>query len=222
MSTYFFGDPVGHPRMLPADRAGRRTQGNDGARRCAPSTGAGPLIDDRFRADPANRALFLKILQQPRGLVPRAAADEPVRHPRRYLPNFGAIVGQMQHDLFHIYTVDQHILMVVRNLRRFTMEEFAHEYPFCTRLISEFDKRWLLFIAALFHDIARAAAATTPSRAGDARTFCEQHGLTAEDTELVVWLVRNHLTMSNVAQKQDISDPTSSRPLPTSSATSAG
>ena len=166
------------------------------------------LIDDRFRADPTNRALFLKILQQPRGLVHELRRMNQYGILGRYLPNFGAIVGQMQHDLFHIYTVDQHILMVVRNLRRFTMEEFAHEYPFCTRLISEFDKRWLLFIAALFHDIAKGRGGDHSEQGtGDARTFCEQHGLSAEDTELVVWLVRAHLTMSNVAQKQDISDP---------------
>jgi [protein-PII] uridylyltransferase len=73
----------------------------------------------------------------------------------RYLPAFGRIVGQMQHDLFHVYTVDQHILQVMRNLRRFAMPEFAHEYPFCSRLITGFDKRWLLYLAALFHDIAK-------------------------------------------------------------------
>jgi [protein-PII] uridylyltransferase len=166
------------------------------------------LIDDAFRADPANRALFLEILQQPRGLVHELRRMNQYGILGRYLPNFGAIVGQMQHDLFHVYTVDQHILMVVRNLRRFTMEEFAHEYPFCTRLISEFDKRWLLFIAALFHDIAKGRGGDhSELGTADARLFCEQHGLAPEETDLVVWLVRNHLTMSNIAQKQDVSDP---------------
>ncbi len=166
------------------------------------------LIDDDFRAAPANRALFLQIFQQPRGLVHELRRMNQYGILGRYLPNFGAIVGQMQHDLFHAYTVDQHIMMVVRNLRRFTMEEFAHEYPFCTRLISEFDRHWLLYVAALFHDIAKGRGGDH-SELGtvDAQAFCERHGLSAEDTELVVWLVRRHLTMSNVAQKQDVSDP---------------
>jgi [protein-PII] uridylyltransferase len=165
-------------------------------------------IDDGFRADPANRTLFLDILQQPRGLVHELRRMNQYGILGRYLPNFGAIVGQMQHDLFHIYTVDQHILMVVRNLRRFTMEEFAHEYPFCTRLISEFDKRWLLYVAALFHDIAKGRGGDHSEQGTvDGRAFCEQHGLAEEDTALVVWLIRHHLTMSNVAQKQDVSDP---------------
>lgn len=166
------------------------------------------LIDDRFRSDPENRRLFLEIMQQPRGLVHELRRMNQYGILGRYLPNFGAIVGQMQHDLFHVYTVDQHILMVIRNLRRFTMEEFAHEYPFCTRLIGDFDKRWLLFIAALFHDIAKGRGGDHSEQGtGDARDFCTRHGLAVEDTELVVWLVRQHLTMSNVAQKQDISDP---------------
>ena len=166
------------------------------------------LIDDRFRTDPGNRSLFLEILQQPRGLVHELRRMNQYGILGRYLPNFGAIVGQMQHDLFHVYTVDQHILMVVRNLRRFTMDEFAHEYPFCTRLISEFERRWLLFVAALFHDIAKGRGGDHSEQGtGDASTFCEQHGIADEDAELIVWLVRQHLTMSNVAQKQDISDP---------------
>ena len=166
------------------------------------------LIDDKFRADPSNRRLFLEIFQQPRGLVHELRRMNQYGILGRYLPNFGAIVGQMQHDLFHVYTVDQHTMMVIRNLRRFTMEEFAHEYPFCTRLISEFDRHWLLYIAALFHDIAKGRGGDHSEQGtGDARSFCESHGLNGDDTELVVWLVRRHLTMSNVAQKQDVSDP---------------
>jgi len=114
----------------------------------------------------------------------------------------------MQHDLFHVYTVDQHILQVLRNIRRFTMSEFAHEYPFCTRSISDFERPWLLYVVAIFHDIAKGRGGDH-SELGtlDARTFCEDHQLSEEDTELVVWLVRNHLVMSRVAQKEDLSDP---------------
>jgi len=126
----------------------------------------------------------------------------------RYLPNFRNIVGQMQHDLFHVYTVDQHIMMVVRNLRRFTMAEHAHEYPFCSQLIANFRDRWLLYVAALFHDIAKGRGGDH-SELGkiDAEEFCRDHGMSERDTELVVFLVERHLTMSHVAQKQDLSDP---------------
>jgi [protein-PII] uridylyltransferase len=126
----------------------------------------------------------------------------------RYLPAFRRIVGRMQHDLFHVYTVDQHILMVVRNLRRFAMAEHAHEYPFCSQLLAAFDKPWLLTIAALFHDIAKGRGGDH-SRLGrvDARRFCRQHGLEPADTEFVEFLVEQHLTMSSVAQKQDLGDP---------------
>ena len=165
-------------------------------------------IDARFRRDPANRALFLQILQQPQGLVHALRRMNQYSILGRYLPAFGRIVGQMQYDLFHAYTVDQHILTVVRNLRRFTMVEFAHEYPQCSRLMAGFERHWLLYVAALFHDIAKGRGGDH-SRMGmqDARSFCRAHGLTREDTELVVFLVEHHLSMSAVAQKQDLSDP---------------
>ena len=165
-------------------------------------------IDARFRRDPANRALFLQILQQPRGVIHELRRMNQYSILGRYLPAFGRIVGQMQYDLFHAYTVDQHILTVIRNLRRFTMVEFAHEYPQCSRLIAGFERHWLLYVAALFHDIAKGRGGDH-SRLGmrDARGFCRAHGLTREDTELVAFLVEHHLTMSSVAQKQDLSDP---------------
>jgi [protein-PII] uridylyltransferase len=126
----------------------------------------------------------------------------------RYLPVFRRIVGQMQHDLFHVYTVDQHILQVIRNLRRFTMAEYAHEYPLCSQLISEFDRHWLLYVAALFHDIAKGRGGDHSELGSrDARRFCRQHGIGGEDAALVVFLVEQHLTMSRVAQKEDIADP---------------
>jgi len=114
----------------------------------------------------------------------------------------------MQHALFHVYTVAQHILMVVRNLRRFTMPELAHEFPLCTRLMSNFSRHWLLYIAALYHDIAKGRGGDhSELGARDAARFCRRHGLTADDSALVVFLVEHHLTMSTVAQKQDVYDP---------------
>jgi [protein-PII] uridylyltransferase len=165
-------------------------------------------IDAAFRADPGNRASFLAIIQAPTGLVHALRRMNDMGVLGRYLPNFRRIIGQMQHDLFHVYTVDQHIMMVVRNMRRFTMTEHAHEYPFCSQLIANFRDRWLLYVAALFHDIAKGRGGDhSQLGVADARAFCEEHAMRAEDTKLVCFLVEQHLTMSTVAQKQDLSDP---------------
>jgi [protein-PII] uridylyltransferase len=165
-------------------------------------------IDAKFRRDPANRARFIEFFQQPRGIVHELRRMNQYGILGRYLPAFAKIVGQMQHDLFHVYTVDQHILAVVRNLRRFTMAEFAHEYPLCSQLITGLERHWLLYVAALFHDIAKGRGGDH-SKLGrvDARRFCQQHGIAREDARLVEFLVEHHLTMSAVAQKQDLSDP---------------
>lgn len=165
-------------------------------------------IDAEFRLDPHNRALFLQILQAPQGITHALRRMNQFSILGRYLPNFRRIIGQMQHDLFHVYTVDQHILMVVRNVRRFTMSEHAHEYPFCSQLIANFGSPWLLYIAALFHDIAKGRGGDH-SKLGmeDAVQFCQEHGLSEQDTDLIVFLVEHHLTMSLVAQKQDLTDP---------------
>lgn len=165
-------------------------------------------IDQNFRRDPVNRALFMQIIQAPRGITHTLRRMNQVSILGRYLPNFRRIIGQMQHDLFHVYTVDQHILMVVRNVRRFTLSEHAHEYPFCSQLIANFSRPWVIYVAALFHDIAKGRGGDH-SQLGmvDARRFCSTHGLAKDDTELVVFLVEHHLTMSQVAQKHDLSDP---------------
>jgi len=166
------------------------------------------LIDRKFRSDPSNRALFMQILSAPRGVTHALRLMNQLSILGRYLPNFRRIIGQMQHDLFHVYTVDQHILMVVRNVRRFALSEHAHEYPFCSQLMADFRRPWLLYIAALFHDIAKGRGGDH-SLLGmeDAREFCLDHEFPAADTELVVFLVQHHLAMSQVAQKKDLSDP---------------
>jgi [protein-PII] uridylyltransferase len=126
----------------------------------------------------------------------------------KYLPEFGKICGQLQHDLFHVYTVDAHILMVVRNLRRFAVPDMSHEFPLCSKLIGSFKRPETLYIAGLYHDIAKGRGGDH-SKLGmeDAKDFCERHGLNKPDTSLVVWLVEQHLYMSTMAQKRDISDP---------------
>lgn len=165
-------------------------------------------INAEFRADPVNRALFLEVLQQRRGIVHEFRRMNQYGILSRYLPSWRRVVGQMQHDLFHAYTVDQHSLMVLRNLRRFAMGEHAHEYPLLTRLMLAFPDHWLLYVAALFHDIAKGRGGDH-SLLGkeDALEFCLTHGLSPEQTALVVWLVEHHLRMSMVAQKHDTSDP---------------
>ncbi|HVY07623.1 MAG TPA: [protein-PII] uridylyltransferase [Burkholderiales bacterium] len=165
-------------------------------------------IDAAFRRNPVNRDLFMQILRRPTGITHTLRRMNQYGVLGRYLPAFGRIVGRMQHDLFHVYTVDEHILMVVRNLRRFAVPEMAHEYPLCTRLISEFERVEVLFLAGLFHDIAKGRGGDH-SKLGmaDAAKFCRLHGLSKEDTELVTWLVEQHLMMSATAQKQDLSDP---------------
>ena len=165
-------------------------------------------IDAAFRADPAHRALFMALLRQPVGITRAMRAMHRYGLLARYIPAFGRVVGQMQHDLFHVYTVDEHILTVLRNMRRLTVPEFAHELPLASRLIAAFDKPELLYLAALFHDIAKGRGGDhSELGAADARRFCRQHGLDKRDSELVGWLVEMHLVMSRTAQKEDISDP---------------
>ena len=165
-------------------------------------------MDSHWRKDPINRQLFMEILKQADGVSNAFRLMNQTSVLGRYLPPFRRIVGQMQHDLFHVYTVDQHILMVLRNVRRFMVVEHAHEFPLCSRLIAHFEKPWLLVIAALFHDIAKGRGGDH-SLLGkrDVREFAKDHGLDKKDTELLVWLVAEHLNMSQVAQKQDISNP---------------
>ncbi|GJH15098.1 [protein-PII] uridylyltransferase [Caballeronia novacaledonica] len=166
------------------------------------------LMDRDWRRDPENRRLFMEILKQPEGITHAFRLMNQTSVLGRYLLNFRRIVGQMQHDLYHVYTVDQHILMVLRNLRRFAIAEHAHEYPFCSQLMGNFERPWVLYVAALFHDIAKGRGGDHSTLGmADARRFCREHDIGAEDTELVIWLVQQHLTMSQVAQKQDTSDP---------------
>jgi len=165
-------------------------------------------IDAAFRRDPRHRAIFLALFKERRGLTHQLRRMNQFDILGAYLPAFGRIVGRMQHDLFHVYTVDQHILQVVRNLRRFALPEFAHEFPFCSRLMAGFPGRWRLYLAALFHDIAKGRGGDH-SRLGmrDAARFCRDHGIGGDDLRLIVFLVEHHLTMSSFAQKQDLADP---------------
>ena len=166
------------------------------------------VMDANFRRDPVNRATFLKILQEGEGITHALRLMNQTSVLGRYLWVFRNIVGQMQHDLFHVYTVDQHILMVLRNVRRFFIADHAHEYPFCSQLAAGWDKPFILYTAALFHDIAKGRGGDH-SKLGvlEVKSFCRQHSIASEDSKLIAFLVGEHLTMSHVAQKEDLSDP---------------
>jgi [protein-PII] uridylyltransferase len=166
------------------------------------------LINPAFRRNPVNRGLFMELLRTPSRLVRELRRMNQYGILGAYVPAFGRIVGQMQHDLYHVYTVDEHILKVVRNLRRFALPELAHEFPFCSRLMSDFERPEVLYLAGLFHDIAKGRGGDH-SQLGrfDALRFCKAHGVATEDAGLVAWLVEHHLVMSATAQKQDLSDP---------------
>ena len=166
------------------------------------------VMDHGFRTDPVNRKTFLAILQQPQGITHAFRLMNQTSVLGRYLWVFRRIVGQMQHDLFHVYTVDQHILMVLRNVRRFFIPEHAHEYPFCSQLAAGWDKPWVLYVAALFHDIAKGRGGDhSELGAGEVRRFCREHGVQQADAQLIEFLVSHHLLMSRIAQKEDLSDP---------------
>ncbi len=166
------------------------------------------LMDAKFRSDPVNRMQFMRILQQPFGITHALRLMNQTSVLGRTLWTFRRIVGQMQHDLFHVYTVDQHILMVLRNVRRFFLAEHAHEYPFCSQLAAGWDKPWVLYVAALFHDIAKGRGGDHSELGrAEVRRFCRDHSIAGEDAQLIEFLVGEHLTMSNIAQKQDLSDP---------------
>jgi [protein-PII] uridylyltransferase len=166
------------------------------------------VMDGKFRKDPVNRATFRKIIMQHDGITHAMRLMNQTSVLGRYLWVFRRIVGQMQHDLFHVYTVDQHILMVLRNVRRFFIVEHAHEYPFCSQLAAGWDKPWVLYVAALFHDIAKGRGGDhSELGAQEVRRFCRDHAIEREDARMIEFLVQEHLSMSHTAQKADLSDP---------------
>ncbi len=166
------------------------------------------LIDDGFRRNPRNHALFLAILRAPAGVTHGLRRMNLYGVLGQYVPSFGRIVGRMQYDLFHAYTVDQHTLFVVSNLRRFALSRFDHEHPHCSPLMQSFEKPEIVYLAGLFHDIAKGRGGDhSELGAVDAEAFCLQHGLSQYEARTVAWLVRQHLVLSMTAQKKDIGDP---------------
>ena len=166
------------------------------------------LIDDGFRNDPQVAAYFMELLRAPYTLVSQLTRLRRYGILGRYIPEFGRVVGQMQHDLFHIYTVDAHTMMVLRQMRRFFQPAAEERFPVAARAVRRLPKIELLYIAGLFHDIGKGRGGDHSALgAEDAVRFCRRHGLNDDDCALVAWLVREHLTMSAIAQRKDIADP---------------
>jgi [protein-PII] uridylyltransferase len=166
------------------------------------------LIDEEFRQNPRNHRLFLSILRAPAGVTHELRRMNLYGVLGLYIPAFGRIVGRMQYDLFHAYTVDEHTLFVVSNLRRFALTRYDHEFPHCSRIMQSLEKPEIAYLSGLFHDIAKGRGGDhSELGAVDAEAFCLEHGMSRYEARTVAWLVLNHLALSTTAQKQDIGDP---------------
>jgi [protein-PII] uridylyltransferase len=165
------------------------------------------LSEDAFSTDEC-RTICREFLSAGHGIYHALKEMNELGVLAKLIPPWAPIVGQMQHDLFHVYTVDQHILMVLRNMRRFADPVHSHEYPLCSELMQEFPEKEVLYLACLFHDIAKGRGGDHSDLGTvDARDFASRLGLSAESVDFIAWLVQHHLTMSSIAQKKDIADP---------------
>ncbi|NMY43435.1 MULTISPECIES: [protein-PII] uridylyltransferase [Pseudomonadaceae] len=166
------------------------------------------LIDDDFRRDIRNTSLFIELFKSPQGIHRNLRRMNRYGILGRYLPEFGHIVGQMQHDLFHIYTVDAHTLNLIKHLRKLKWPELAEKFPLASKVMDKLPKPELIYIAGLYHDIGKGRGGDhSELGAVDAEAFCARHQLPAWDSRLITWLVQNHLVMSTTAQRKDLSDP---------------
>ena len=169
---------------------------------------AAKRINQDFRDNPAHQALFMSIIRSPYRLYDTLVAMKRYGVLGNYIPAFGQITGLMQYDLFHIYTVDAHTLLLLRNLNRFKEPEFAKDFPVVSSVFQRLARRDIVYLAAIFHDIAKGRGGDhSELGAVDAIEFCRTHGFTERECNLVAWLIQNHLLMSMTAQKKDISDP---------------
>ncbi|MCF6263241.1 MAG: [protein-PII] uridylyltransferase [Xanthomonadales bacterium] len=167
------------------------------------------LIDDKFRADAQNYSIFMQLLSQQQGIYTQFKRMNRYGVLESFIPAFGKIAGRMQYDLFHVYSVDQHTLFVIRNLRRFAYGQYRQRFPHGQAVYQRIPQANILYLAAFFHDIAKGRGGDHSTLGAiDADDFCRQAGLDSSSRKLVVWLVRNHLLMSTTAQRRDISDET--------------
>ena len=166
------------------------------------------LIDDDFRDNAHHKQIFINIMSESKGITFALRRMNRYGVLAAYIPAFANIVGRMQYDLFHAYTVDDHTLNVVRNIRRLSIDKGKEELPFCAGIFKTLHKPMILYLAGLFHDIAKGRGGSHSEKgAVDALEFCQSHGLNAHDAKTVSWLVEQHLLLSSVAQSKDLTDP---------------
>ncbi|QOC21757.1 [protein-PII] uridylyltransferase [Wenzhouxiangella sp. AB-CW3] len=166
------------------------------------------LIDENYRNDPEVLDMFLTLLRKPRKVYSQLARMNRYGVLAALLPEYAQITGRMQFDLFHVYTVDQHTLFVIRNLRRFAYAKHPDRFAHAIEIFQRIEWPEVLYLAALFHDIAKGRGGDhSELGAEDASRFVARLDMPDEDRELVVWLVREHLLMSRTSQREDISDP---------------
>ena len=165
------------------------------------------LIDQEFRKDKYFAEQFLDILKSKHNLSSILKTMKSLGILQRYIPEFGEVVGQMQFDLFHVYTVDEHTLKVVRNMNQmklYEQEGFLLEHE----LINKLPKIEILYIAGLFHDLGKGKGGDhSEIGAKTSFNFAKRLGMSSTDAKLISWLVKKHLIMSSISQKKDISDP---------------
>jgi [protein-PII] uridylyltransferase len=167
-----------------------------------------PLIDQDFRDNPRHKQLFMKIMSESQGITFVLHRMNRYGVLAAYLPAFANIVGRMQYDLFHAYTVDEHTLKVIRNVRRLSTPKGVKAFPLCGRIFQSLPQPQILYLAALFHDIAKGRGGSHSKKgADDALAFCLSHGMNTYEAHTVSWLVKQHLLMSSIAQRKDTSDP---------------
>lgn len=168
-----------------------------------------PLIDNTFRTNPKHHRLFLSLFELQHGIYHQCTKIIYYQVLQHYLPEFEVIVGQMQFDLYHVYTVDIHTLKVIGQCRKLALGELADTLPEATQIFQKLDDPKLLYLAALYHDVGKGRGVDHSQWGAQAvRAFATQHGLPERDIELLGWLVEHHLTLSLTAQKTDITDST--------------
>lgn len=166
------------------------------------------LIDQKFRENPLHNDLFMQFLRN--DLQISSTLKRMMRYGilGRYIPDFGSIIGHMQYDLFHIYTVDEHSLRMVQLLRRYRHADEKEHFPLAHNLIHKIKHKEVLYITAILHDAGKMYRAEHEVAGAEiAKAFCIQHKLSQYDTDMVEWLVRNHLLMSQATQRLDIYNP---------------
>jgi [protein-PII] uridylyltransferase len=204
-ANVFRGDPVNLIRIFHVADAKKVDVHPDALRTITRSL---ELIDDRLRQNPEANRLFLEIL---------SSRNDPERALRlmneagvfgRFMPEFGRVVGLMQFNMYHHYTVDEHLIRAVGNVAAIDHGEHKNEHPLATEVIKRVKSRAALYVAILLHDIAKGLPGDhSDVGAAIAQSLCPRLGLSPEDTIAVMWLVKNHLVMSDTAQRRDIADP---------------